>query len=258
MDKIRRERLIIANMPLIYKLVRKYSNMLESYGYDKEDCEQEATIALIKSVDTYDESNNIKFSTYAYISIENHLKELIRWNGSARRKIKRYTTSMNETINSSDEDLTIEDVIGVDVDYLDNVLKFEILDRLEKRFDKRDLKILELRANGYDLPTIGKIMQISKQRVSAIINNMSLFLDRNRESLQRESIKTNGRLIAYNKENGYEKVFESVEEASSVLGCDFNTIRKICQYKENPNRFKQSYNTTKSKSLDLRLSFAWA
>lgn len=56
-----KSRLVSQNSALIWSIVKKFAGR----GYDLEDLFQTGAIGLIKSIDRFDLSYNVKFSTYA-------------------------------------------------------------------------------------------------------------------------------------------------------------------------------------------------
>ena len=60
-DKLAREQVIKANMPLVYSIVKRFAGR----GYDAEDLSQIGAIGLIKAVDNFNVNFEVKFSTYA-------------------------------------------------------------------------------------------------------------------------------------------------------------------------------------------------
>ncbi len=60
-DKNARDQLILENMGLIWSIVKRFLNR----GYEQEDLFQVGSIGLIKAVDKFDMSFDVKFSTYA-------------------------------------------------------------------------------------------------------------------------------------------------------------------------------------------------
>ena len=60
-DKDARERLVEENMGLVYTIVRRFLGR----GYEMEDLIQIGSIGLIKAIDKFDLSFDVKFSTYA-------------------------------------------------------------------------------------------------------------------------------------------------------------------------------------------------
>ena len=60
-DKAAREKLIVENMGLIWSIVKRFAGR----GYEQEDLFQIGTIGLLKAIDKFDLSYEVKFSTYA-------------------------------------------------------------------------------------------------------------------------------------------------------------------------------------------------
>ena len=60
-DETAREKLVLDNMGLIWSVVKRFSNR----GYDTEDLFQIGSIGLMKAVDKFDLSYDVRFSTYA-------------------------------------------------------------------------------------------------------------------------------------------------------------------------------------------------
>lgn len=56
-----REKLILDNVGLIWSVVRRFTNR----GYESDDLFQVGSIGLMKAVDKFDLSYDVKFSTYA-------------------------------------------------------------------------------------------------------------------------------------------------------------------------------------------------
>ena len=76
-NKQLRERLILDNLNLAYKLASGY---IGHKGIDFETAKQQAAMGLIKAVDTFDPNRGAKFSTYAYMMIMSEIKKFIRDN----------------------------------------------------------------------------------------------------------------------------------------------------------------------------------
>ena len=60
-DKEARDRLVMDNVGLIWSIVRRF----QGRGYEMEDLFQIGSIGLIKAIDKFDMSYDVKFSTYA-------------------------------------------------------------------------------------------------------------------------------------------------------------------------------------------------
>lgn len=76
-DKLAKETLIQANIGLVNSVVNKFLNR----GHDREDLFQIGSIGLIKAVDNFDTSFDVKFSTYAVPMIMGEIKRFLRDDG---------------------------------------------------------------------------------------------------------------------------------------------------------------------------------
>lgn len=85
-DKEARDRLIEENMGLVYSTARKYTGR----GCEMEDIIQIGVIGLIKGVDRFDLSYDVRFSTYAVGMIIGEIKRFLRDDGMVKvsRSIK--------------------------------------------------------------------------------------------------------------------------------------------------------------------------
>lgn len=75
-----REKLILDNVGLIWSVVRRFTNR----GYEPEDLFQIGSIGLMKAVDKFDLSYDVKFSTYAVPMILGEVRRYLRDNNSIR------------------------------------------------------------------------------------------------------------------------------------------------------------------------------
>ena len=76
-DKSARDRLVSENMGLVWSIVRRFGGR----GYDPEDLFQIGSIGLIKAIDKFDLSFDVKFSTYAVPMIAGEIKRFLRDDG---------------------------------------------------------------------------------------------------------------------------------------------------------------------------------
>ena len=73
-DEDAREKIVVNNMGLIWSVVKRFTNR----GYDPEDLFQIGSIGLLKAVDKFDLSYDVKFSTYAVPMITGEIKRFLR------------------------------------------------------------------------------------------------------------------------------------------------------------------------------------
>ena len=76
-DKQAREKLVKENMGLVWSIVRRFAGR----GTDSEDLFQIGAMGLIKAIDKFDTSYEVKFSTYAVPMIAGEIKRFLRDDG---------------------------------------------------------------------------------------------------------------------------------------------------------------------------------
>ena len=92
-DKEARELLVHNNMGLVWSIVRRFANR----GYELEDLFQIGSIGLLKAIDNFDTSYDVKFSTYAVPLITGEIKRFLRDDGMLKvsRSIKENAWKIN-------------------------------------------------------------------------------------------------------------------------------------------------------------------
>jgi len=100
-DKKAREQLVEKNMGLVWSIVKRFSGR----GTDMEDLFQIGAMGLIKAIDKFDISFDVKFSTYAVPMIAGEIKRFLRDDGIVKVsrtlkencwKIKRETENFRQ------------------------------------------------------------------------------------------------------------------------------------------------------------------
>lgn len=76
-DKEARDLVVMENVGLVWSIVRRFSNR----GYEMEDLFQIGSIGLIKAIDKFDISFEVRFSTYAVPMITGEIKRFLRDDG---------------------------------------------------------------------------------------------------------------------------------------------------------------------------------
>lgn len=101
-DDQARERLINCNLKLVFNMVQRF----QSRGYELEDLFQIGTIGLMKAIDKFDLSFNVKFSTYAVPMIIGEIRRFIRDDSPV--KVSRSYKELASRVYRSKETLTKE------------------------------------------------------------------------------------------------------------------------------------------------------
>lgn len=134
--------LVEHNLRLVAHIIKKYYQ-----NYDgQEDLVSIGTIGLIKAINTYDLSKNIKLSSYASRCIENEILMHFRGNRKSSQNV-----SLNDAIDTDKDGnpLTLIDILASDMDVADDVdtkLRLEVLDRyIDEVLTDREKQIITCR-----------------------------------------------------------------------------------------------------------------
>lgn len=101
-DKQAREQLVTENVGLVWSMVRRFLGR----GCEAEDLFQIGTIGLMKAIDKFDVSFDVKFSTYAVPMIMGEIKRFLRDDGMI--KVSRTLKETNMKLRAASERLYLE------------------------------------------------------------------------------------------------------------------------------------------------------
>ncbi len=110
-DEQARERFIVGNMRLVLSLVRRFW----SKNANADDVFQAGCVGLIKAIDGFDESFNVRFSTYAVPMIMGEIKRYLRDGNSLRvsrsiRDTAYRILKVREKLEEGDDDVTYDKI----------------------------------------------------------------------------------------------------------------------------------------------------
>ena len=162
--------LIERNLRLVVYIARKFENT----GVGVEDLISIGTIGLIKAINTFNPSKNIKLATYASRCIENEILMYLRRNNRIKTEI-----SIDEPLNIDwdGNELLLSDVLGTDNDLIHRSIEDEVdkelLSTAMKKLSVREKKIMELRfglANGVEKTQkeVADMLGISQSYISRL------------------------------------------------------------------------------------------
>lgn len=142
-DEESRNILIERNLRLVAHVSKKYSTT----NIDLDDLISIGTIGLIKAINSFDNSKNIKLATYAARCIENEILMHIRSTKKTKSEV-----FLNESIgkDKDDNEITLIDVIGKDEMCVDDEIDLklmikELYEKMKQILKGREKTILELR-----------------------------------------------------------------------------------------------------------------
>jgi RNA polymerase sporulation-specific sigma factor len=162
--------LIERNLRLVVYIARKFENT----GIGVEDLVSIGTIGLIKAINTFNPSRNIKLATYASRCIENEILMYLRRSNKIKTEI-----SIDEPLNIDwdGNELLLSDILGTDNDIvyrnIENEIDKELLDCAMKKLTFREKKIMELRfglSNGEEKTQkeVADMLGISQSYISRL------------------------------------------------------------------------------------------
>ena len=141
-EKEGKEKLIEHNLRLVVFLAKKYENT----GVDLEDLVSIGSIGLIKGINTFNSTKNIKLATYISRCIDNEILMFLRKNKKVKQEI-----SMEESLSYDGDgnELHLEDIIGTEKEGISKSIEEEqdknmMLEEI-KNLKPRDRDIMVLR-----------------------------------------------------------------------------------------------------------------
>lgn len=157
------------NLRLVFYIANKYRNT----NIDPEDLYSIGTIGLIKAVNSFDPSKNVKFATYSSRCIDNEILMYLRQN---KKRNKDVSIEQSLTLDKEGNELSISDTLGstkeevegeimkkTSIDLVKSIL--EKLPELEKKIIQFRFGIECKKKNQHD---IASILNISQSYVSRI------------------------------------------------------------------------------------------
>ena len=168
-EEVRKE-LIEHNLRLVVYIARKFDNT----GVELDDLISVGSVGLIKAVNTFNLSKNIKLATYASRCIENEILMYLRKISKTRGEV-----SLDEPLNVDYEgnELLLGDVLGTDPEIVCQSVEEDeerkLLRRALERLNSREREIMRLRygLSGNDELTqkeVADLMGISQSYISRL------------------------------------------------------------------------------------------
>ncbi len=169
-DEHAKDILIEHNLRLVVFLAKKYENT----GVDLEDLVSIGTIGLIKGINTFSKSKNIKLATYASRCIDNEILMHLR---KIKRQKAEVSFDASLSLDSEGNELHLEDVLGTDSDLVTRGIENEsdrkimINEVLHLNPRDRDIMILRYGLMGHEELTqkeVAEKLGISQSYISRI------------------------------------------------------------------------------------------
>ena len=176
--------LVVHNLRLVVYIARKY----ECPTATTEDLVSIGTIGLMKAVNTFDYTKNIKLATYASRCIENEILMYLRKTGNSKIEL-----SFDEPLTTDwdGNEMTLRDVLGTEPDEISQNIEYEdekkLLRKIVSNLPEKEKNIMNRRfgLNGYKALTQKQLadeLSISQSYISRlekrIISNLRKEFDK--------------------------------------------------------------------------------
>ena len=156
-DELAVEKLLTQYKPLVIKIARRYFLV----SGDIDDLVQEGMIALYKAINTFDESKEASFKTFATLCVTRQLQSLIRKENTQKNSML-WDLIDNELVQRHDVATDIENPEAVaisnqNMEYIDNQIKLLL--------SKFEIQILKKYLKGESYNQIAQETKVSKKSV---------------------------------------------------------------------------------------------
>ena len=155
-DKEAREVLIEKNLGLVHHIVRRFAGR----GYDLEDLFQIGSIGLMKAIDKFDLTMEVKFSTYAVPMIAGEIKRFLRDDGLVKvsRTIKenglKVRMARQRLQNRLNREPTIQELAGES-----SLTREEIVLAMEAAIEVESIYSATYQDDGSEVYLVDKVVQ---------------------------------------------------------------------------------------------------
>ncbi|HKL98634.1 MAG TPA: RNA polymerase sporulation sigma factor SigF [Mobilitalea sp.] len=169
-DKEARDRVVVENVGLVWSIVRRFVNR----GHEMEDLFQIGSIGLIKAIDKFDSSYEVKFSTYAVPMITGEIKRFLRDDGMIKvsRSLKESATKIRvlreQFGNTYGREPTLDEI-----EEKLNIAKDEIVMALETGAEVESLYKTIYQGDGSPIYLIDKIAE-TKDESEDLVDKLAL------------------------------------------------------------------------------------
>ena len=153
-----REKLILDNVGLIWSVVRRFTNR----GYESEDLFQIGSVGLMKAVDKFDLSYDVKFSTYAVPMITGEIRRFLRDDGMI--KVSRSMKENAYKIMKAREKFCIEHQREATIKEISEITQLEREDIVTSLEANKEVESLHQHAYQKDGSEILLIEKLAKEQ----------------------------------------------------------------------------------------------
>lgn len=141
---------------LAFYVAKRYFNL---FGPDdQEDIRQEAMIALLKAIRTFDPTRENTFCTYALVVIRHHLTRLLR-----QKQLP--CISLDEIAADPEKRIEYQEALKIDDNLLERLSQEDILSYVRKRMSRRQYEALIGFLDGHTLQELSERDNLSREGI---------------------------------------------------------------------------------------------
>ena len=155
-DKKSRDLLVEKNIGLVWSVVRRFAGR----GYEMDDLFQIGSIGLMKAIDYFDTSFDVRFSTYAVPMISGEIKRFLRDDGMIKvsRSLKEQAWKIQRAREQWQHDYGCEASIG-DLCACTGLEAEDILSAMESGYEVESLSKVIFQNDGQPLRLVDKLVE---------------------------------------------------------------------------------------------------
>ncbi len=160
--------------PLIIGLAKKVYGMAQNTGFDLNDLIQEGMIGFSTAINTFDESKDATFFTYAKTCIERRLYSLIKSANRFKHQILNESYSVEDLANDNKslENLLEDSTSNPENKLIDNENAKELIRNIQTQLTSLESAVFELKISGFTYREIAEILGKESKSIDNAISRI--------------------------------------------------------------------------------------
>lgn len=162
--------------PLIISLAKKTYGLAQNSGFDLNDMIQEAMIGFSTAINTFDESKDATFFTYAKTCIERRLYSLVK-SASRHKNLllnESYSVETLATDARSLENILEDTNSNPESKLIENETTRELTKNIQKTLTNLESAVFELKISGFTYKEIAEILGKDSKSIDNAISRIKL------------------------------------------------------------------------------------
>ena len=160
--------------PLIIGLAKKVYGMAQNTGFDLNDLIQEGMIGFSTAINTFHESKDATFFTYAKTCIERRLYSLIKSANRFKHQILNESYSVEDLANDNKslENLLEDSTSNPENKLIDNENAKELIRNIQTQLTSLESAVFELKISGFTYREIAEILGKESKSIDNAISRI--------------------------------------------------------------------------------------